>query len=47
MVSAEALNREVVDHGLVLIGDIGDPARQRKDDMEVRHRQQLGLTRLR
>jgi hypothetical protein len=40
------LEQEVVDHGLVLIGDIGDPARQREDDMEVGHRQQLGFARL-
>jgi hypothetical protein len=30
---------------LVLEGDLGGWGRQREDDMEVRHRQQLGLTR--
>jgi len=40
------LEQEVVDHRLVLIGDVGDPVRQREDDMEVRHRQQFGLARL-
>jgi hypothetical protein len=28
---------------LVLTGDIGDPARQREGDMDVRYRQQLAL----
>ena len=32
-----------VDRLLVLEGDLGDRRRQREDDMEVRHRQQLGL----
>ena len=32
-----------IDHGLVLEGDLADRRRQREDDMEVRHRQQLGL----
>src|SRR5215469_3923755 len=40
------LEQEAIDHGLVLIGDIGDPAWQREHDMEVRHCQQLGLARL-
>ena len=33
-----------VDHRLVLESDLGERRRQREDDMEVRHRQQLGLT---
>jgi hypothetical protein len=33
------LEQDVVDHGLVLIGDVGDFARQREHDVEVRHRQ--------
>jgi hypothetical protein len=35
--------QQVVDHGLVLISDIGDPARQAEHDVKVRHRQQLRL----
>ena len=30
------LEQDVVDHGLVLIGDVGDCRRQREDDVEVR-----------
>src|SRR5262252_482219 len=37
------LEQEIVDHLLVLIGDIGDRCRQGVDDMEVRDRQQLCL----
>ena len=37
------LEQEIVDRCLVLIGDGADLGRQRKDDMEVRHCQQLGL----
>ena len=33
------LEQDVVDRGLVLVGDVGDLCRQRKDDMKVRHRQ--------
>ena len=44
-VSAEALNSEIVDDGLVLVGDVGDGRRQREHDMIVRHRQQIGLAR--
>jgi hypothetical protein len=29
---------EIVDHGLVGVGDVADCARQREDDVEVRHR---------
>src|SRR6266700_172164 len=32
-----------IDRGLVLEGDVADRRRQREDDMEVRHRQQLSL----
>jgi len=38
-----SLEQDVVDHGLVLVGDVGDRGRQREQDMEVRHRQQPGL----
>jgi hypothetical protein len=37
------LEPETVDDGLVLIGDVGDRPRQRKDDMVVGDRQQIGL----
>ena len=37
--------QEVVDHRLVLIGDVGDLGRQREDDMEVADRQQIGFAR--
>ncbi len=37
--------QEVVDDGLVLVGDRGDLGRQRKDDMEIADRQQIGLAR--
>jgi len=33
------LEQDVVDHGLVLVGDVGDLGRQREHDVEVRHRQ--------
>jgi len=39
------LEQQVVDDGLVLVGDIGDRTRQREHNMEVRHRQQIGLAR--
>ena len=35
--------QQVVDHGLVLIGDGGDLGRQCVHHMEVRHRQELGF----
>jgi hypothetical protein len=35
--------REIVDHRLVLIGDVGDPSRQGEHRVEVWHRQQLRL----
>src|SRR5213592_446787 len=37
------LEQEIVDHGLVLIGDVGDRTRQREYHVEVRHGQQLGF----
>ena len=33
------LEQQIVDHRLVLVGDIGDGGRQREHHMEVRHRQ--------
>jgi hypothetical protein len=33
------LEQDVVDHGLVLVGNVGDLGRQREHDVEVRHRQ--------
>ena len=35
--------QQVVDHRLVLIGDVGDLRRQRVHHMKVRHRQEIGL----
>jgi hypothetical protein len=35
--------QEVVDHGLVLVGDRGDLGRHGEDDMEIGDRQQIGL----
>ena len=32
------LEQQVVDHPLVLIGNVGDPCRQSVDDMEVLNR---------
>ena len=40
------LEQEVVDDGLVVVGDGADLRRQREHDMEVRHLQQLGRARL-
>ena len=37
------LEQDAVDCGPVLVGYIGDLSRQREHDVEVRHRQQLGL----
>ena len=39
------LEQQVVDDGLVLVGDVGDGRRQREHDVIVRHRQQVGLAR--
>ena len=33
------LEQDIVDRGLVLVGDVGDFGRQREHDVEVRHRQ--------
>ena len=35
--------QEIVDHGFVLVGDVGDRRRQREHHVEVRHGQELGL----
>ena len=35
--------QEIVDHGLVLVGDVGDRRWQREHHMEVRHREEFGL----
>ncbi len=43
--SGSGLERDVVNHGLVLIGDVGDLSRQGEDHMIVRHRQEFGLAR--
>jgi hypothetical protein len=32
------LEQQVVDHRLVLVGDVGDRGRQSEDDVEVGHR---------
>jgi hypothetical protein len=37
------LREQVVDHALVLTGDVAQLGRQRVDDMEILDRQQLGL----
>jgi hypothetical protein len=36
---------QIIDHGLVLPGDVGNPGRQREHDVEVADRQQIGLAR--
>jgi len=36
-----SLHQQVVDHALVLVGDVAQPARQRVDDAKVRDGQQL------
>ncbi len=43
IVSAGRLEQQVVDHALVLVGDVGDLGRQREHDVEVGDGQQLGL----
>ena len=35
--------QDVVDHRLVLIGDVADRRRQREHQVIIRHRQQVGL----
>ena len=42
MVSA-SLEQEIVDDGLVLVGDVGDRRRECEHHVRVRHRQQFGL----
>jgi hypothetical protein len=37
------LHQQVVDHALVLVGDVAQLARQRVHEVKVRHRQQLGF----
>ena len=37
------LEQEIVDHRLVLIGDVGDGSRQREHHVEIWHRQQFRL----
>ena len=39
------VEQQAVDHGLVLVGDVGDRRRQREDHVVVLHRQQIGLAR--
>ena len=39
------LKQDIVDDGLVRVGDVGNKRRQREHDMIVRHRQQVGLAR--
>jgi hypothetical protein len=36
---------QIIDHGLVLPGDVSNPGRQREHDVEVADRQQIGLAR--
>src|ERR1700752_5383211 len=40
---ARCLEQQIVDHRFVLISEVSDRRRQREDDVEVRHRQELGL----
>jgi hypothetical protein len=35
------LHQQVIDHALVLVGDVAQFARQRVDDVKIRHRQEL------
>ena len=35
--------QQVIDDRLVVVGDVGDRPRQGEDDMEIGHRQQIGL----
>lgn len=37
------LEQEIVDHGLVLLGDVSNDRRQREHHVIVRHRQQVGF----
>jgi len=40
------VEQQPVDHGLVVVRDVGDGRRQREDHVVVVHRQQIGLARL-
>src|SRR6476620_4396032 len=40
------LEQQAVDHGLVLVGDVGDRRRQREDHVVILYRQQISLARL-
>jgi len=40
----DGVEQDGIDHGLVVEGDPGDVGRHGEDDVEVRHRQQIGLT---
>src|SRR5678816_583435 len=40
------LEQQAIDHGLVLVGDVGDRRRQREHHVVILYRQQIGLTRL-
>jgi hypothetical protein len=40
---ARCLEQQIVDHRFVLISEVSDRRRQREDDVEVGHRQELGL----
>src|SRR5450432_525443 len=39
------LEQDIVDHGLVLVGDVGNGRRQREHHVIVWYRQQIGLAR--
>jgi len=39
------LEQQIVDHGLVLVGDVANRRRQCEDDVEVGNREQFGLAR--
>src|SRR5271168_1236937 len=39
------LEQQIVDHGLVLVGDVANRRGQREDDVEVGNREQFGLAR--
>jgi hypothetical protein len=40
---ARGLEQQIVDHRLILIGELSDRRREREDHVEVGHRQELGL----
>ena len=40
------LEQQAIDHGLVLVGDVGDRRRQREHHVVILYRQQISLTRL-